>query len=98
MKRCVSIISPNCVSLKFKPPDTHFISSDCREKLRNSCNSAIICLEQCSKVKVNKDYQKKNKLTLQGQSTQTGFFELALRDRKMQVRFFLGRCFQNPEI
>ena len=35
--------------------------------------------------------------TIQGQSTQTGFFELALRDRNMQVSFF-GSCFQNPEI
>jgi hypothetical protein len=29
---------------------------------------------------------------IQGQSRQTGFFELALRDKNMQVRFF-GRCF-----
>ena len=27
-------------------------------------------------------------LVVQGQSRQTGFFELALRDRNMQVRFF----------
>ena len=48
--------SPNFVSLKFKPPDTYFISADRLEKLRSSCNFAIICPERCSNVKVIKDY------------------------------------------
>ena len=37
-------------------------------------------------------------LLVQGQSTQTVFSKLALRDRNMQVRFFFGRWFWNPEI
>ena len=49
--------SPNFVSLKFKPPDTYFISADRREKLRSSCNFAIICLERCSNFKFIKYYQ-----------------------------------------
>ena len=54
--------------------DSHFVPNILEE---------IYSTFQLLTVKEAKDVQK-----LQGQSWQTGFFKLALRDRNMQVRFF----------